>query len=483
MSNEEFKISLLVLATSKQRDEWKSIKDSYLYNMTLKTFLLTLNKEHKYVVYIGIDKNDRIFDNLEEQEVILKFSKVFPFVEIIFITMENIEKGHVTLMWNILFKHAYNNNCDYFYQCGDDMEFKTNGWINACIEKLKENKNVGLAGPINNNNRILTQAFVSRKHMEIFGFFFPKEIKNWCCDDWYNMVYYPKYLYPLQNHLCINNGGQPRYDIHNIPNFTGNGNRLIFQNNTIKLRNETQQLANYHKKILEKYIEENNLMETLGTNYGGWSIPINCKLDENSIIYSGGVGEDISFDLKINNKYKSNIILIDPTKRALKHFEEVKTYYATKKNTFSGDIQPDYLNNIQNLNPDFGKFMYINKGLYREKSVLKFYKQTNPQYVSQSLVDNMFGNDYDEVDSIKNIMSDLNHTKIDLLKLDIEGSEIDVLNQMLDDKIYPKYLCIEFDLLLKRKDPNKLTQKLVNRLQENNYKILEIKDLNITFER
>ena len=110
-------------------------------------------------------------------------------------------------------------------------------------------------------------------------------------------------------------------------------NRLIFQNNTIKLRNETQQLANYHKKILEKYIEENNLMETLGTNYGGWSIPINCKLDENSIIYSGGVGEDISFDLKINNKYKSNIILIDPTK-ALKHFEEVKTYYATKKYIF-----------------------------------------------------------------------------------------------------------------------------------------------------
>ena len=129
--------------------------------------------------------------------------------------------------------------------------------------------------------------------------------------------------------------------------------------------------------------------------------------------------------------------------------------------------------------------MYINKGLYRGKTVLKFYKQTNPQYVSQSLVDNMFGNDYDEVevDSIKNIMSDLNHTKIDLLKLDIEGSEIDVLNQMLDDKIYPKYLCIEFDLLLKRKDPNKLTEKLVNRLQENNYKILENKDLNITFER
>ena len=97
----------------------------------------------------------------------------------------------------------------------------------------------------------------------------------------------------------------------------------------------------------------------------------------------------------------------------------------------------------------------------------------------------MFSNDYDEVevDSIQNIMKTYNHNKIDLLKLDIEGSEIDVLNQMLDDEIYPTYLCIEFDLLLKNKDHDHLTQKLLKRLQENNYKILENKNLNITFER
>ena len=72
--------------------------------------------------------------------------------------------------------------------------------------------------------------------------------------------------------------------------------------------------------------------------------------------------------------------------------------------------------------------------------------------------------------------------KIDLLKLDIEGSEIDVLNQMLDDKIFPKYLCIEFDLLLKRKDFNNSTKEIVERLQKNGYKILINKNLNITFE-
>ena len=226
-------------------------------------------------------------------------------------------------------------------------------------------------------------------------------------------------------------------------------------------------------------------METLGTNYGGWAIPINAKLDSNSIVYSGGVGEDMSFDLKLEDKYKCKIFLIDPTQRAIKHYEEVKQMFKTKIIALSGNIQNDYLKNIIGLNPNFENFNYIDKGLYREKTKLKFYKQTNPDYVSQSLVLNMFGNEYDEVevDSIKNIMKEHNHTKIDLLKLDIEGSEIDVLNQMLDDEIYPTYLCIEFDLLLKNKDPNKLTEKIAKRLQSNNYKILENKNLNITFER
>jgi methyltransferase, FkbM family len=226
-------------------------------------------------------------------------------------------------------------------------------------------------------------------------------------------------------------------------------------------------------------------METLGTNYGGWAIPINAKLDSNSIVYSGGVGEDMSFDLKLEDKYKCKIFLIDPTQRAIKHYSEIKEFYRTKINNFTGNIQEDYLYNIKDLHPNFDNFTYINKGLYREKTRLKFYKQTNPNYVSQSLVLNMFGNEYDEVevDSIKNIMKEYNHTKIDLLKLDIEGSEIDVLNQMLNDQIYPRYLCIEFDLLLKNKDQNKLTEKIAKRLQSNNYKILENKNLNITFER
>jgi len=116
---------------------------------------------------------------------------------------------------------------------------------------------------------------------------------------------------------------------------------------------------------------------------------------------------------------------------------------------------------------------------------MKFFQQTNPKYVSQSLKKEMFGNDFYEVDvdSIKNLMIDNNHDKIDLLKIDIEGAEIEVINQMLDDEIYPRYLCIEFDLFLKRKDPKNKTVKLIHRLQLGGYKILFNDNMNITFQK
>lgn len=222
-----------------------------------------------------------------------------------------------------------------------------------------------------------------------------------------------------------------------------------------------------------------------GTRYGGWFLPDNCQLDHNSIIYSGGVGEDMSFDLKINHLFGSKIYLIDPTQKAIQHYQECIQYYTLSGFKFTGGIQSDYYRHIQGLQINFDDFTYIPKGLWNKKDTLKFYKQTNDQCVSQSLIDGMFSNTYDlvEVDTIKNIMKEYNHTHIDLLKIDIEGAENIVLNQMLDDHIYPKYLCIEFDLFLKRKDTDNSTQKIIHRLQENGYVIVKNEQMNITFER
>ena len=206
---------MLIPSTSKGRN-WTTIQESYLFKHTLKSFLLTYDKSHKYTFYIGIDRDDRIYDNKINIDYFIKFAKVMINIDISFVYMDNIPKGHLTVMWNKLFKIAYDDECEYFFQCGDDIEFKTNGWVEDCISKLQENNNIGLVGPVNNNPRILTQSFVSKKHMELFGYYFPPEIINWFCDDWINEVYRSiNKFFPLENHLCINVGGTPRYNVNN----------------------------------------------------------------------------------------------------------------------------------------------------------------------------------------------------------------------------------------------------------------------------
>ena len=233
------KIGILIPSTSNGRD-WKTGKETYLYSITLKSFLLTYDNEHTYMIYIGIDPGDKILDTQDFKDEVIRLASVFKNVSIKYIYMSGIAKGHLTVMWNRLFAHGLNEGCDYFFQCGDDIEFKTKGWVNDCIKKLQGYNDIGLTGPINNNPRILTQSFVSRKHFTLFGHYFPPEIINWCCDDWINGVYKSlNACFPLHQHLCVNIGGQPRYVINNDSTIN-----LNFSNNIKKLRETCETIVN-----------------------------------------------------------------------------------------------------------------------------------------------------------------------------------------------------------------------------------------------
>ncbi len=243
------KVALLVPCTSNMRSDWNCMKDTFLYHFTLKTFLATCDKEHEYVLYVGYDPGDRIFSKPEEQKVILAFPKAFKFLTVKFIEM-NAKKGHLTRMWNQLFQIAYDDGCDYFYQCGDDICFDTKGWVNDCIAILEENEGIGVAGPVNNNTQIITQGFVSRTHMKIFGEFFPETILNWGCDDWYNHVYQPYFCYILTNHYCSNEGGMPRYHVNGDKKFG-----LGYTEKVAKLRNDVREMAKKDQEKIQKFMD------------------------------------------------------------------------------------------------------------------------------------------------------------------------------------------------------------------------------------
>lgn len=69
---------------------------------------------------------------------------------------------------------------------------------------------------------------------------------------------------------------------------------------------------------------ESNLT-LFGTNYGGFYYPEDLPyLNENSVIYCIGAGEDITHDVILSHRLKCPVHIIDPTPRAIEHVKYVK---------------------------------------------------------------------------------------------------------------------------------------------------------------
>jgi FkbM family methyltransferase len=222
-------------------------------------------------------------------------------------------------------------------------------------------------------------------------------------------------------------------------------------------------------------------LKQYGTNYGGFYYPDTLDgLNENSIIYCVGAGEDISHDIEIAHQLNSSVYIFDPTPRAIQHVNYIKNIYndlqqpINNKNFGGGD--DSYMKRIIDNKINTNKFIFHNYGLYIKDDIMKFYMPSNENYVSHSLVKGMKGEKFInvEVKTLNTIMKELNHNKIDLLKIDIEGSECDVIEKMINDKIFPKYLSVDFDLgwhgeKIKDRERCMNTIKL---LQNNGYGIL-----------
>jgi len=230
-------------------------------------------------------------------------------------------------------------------------------------------------------------------------------------------------------------------------------------------------------------------MKQFGTSYGGFYLPTNLKgLSKNSIVYCVGVGEDISFDISIAKQTGADVFLFDPTPRAITHVKQVK-------NAFDANVKPVYNKRLGGGDQNYWNILFSNKvssnkihmynfGVFTKNTNIKFYQPINPDYVSYSISKNMNrSHKFIEipVKTLSTIMSDLNHKTIDLLKMDIEGVENEVLEQMLDNKIYPKYLCIDFDARRAKKNVTEFNS-LIRRLNTLGYAIIKNNDFDISFK-
>ncbi len=140
-------------------------------------------------------------------------------------------------------------------------------------------------------------------------------------------------------------------------------------------------------------------------------------LNEQSIVYSFGAGMDISWDIALIEQYGLTVHAFDPSERSIAWVE------------------------TQQLPP---QFKFYHSGVSDHDGIDSFYPPPNPKNVSYSTVRKVGVPVALPVKRLESIMQELGHSRIDILKLDIEGGEYAVIDDMLAANILPTQLLIEF---------------------------------------
>lgn len=182
-----------------------------------------------------------------------------------------------------------------------------------------------------------------------------------------------------------------------------------------------------------------------------WSIDP-AGLNAASIVYCAGAGGDISFEKEIADRFGCQVLILDPS--------------PTGAFTMS---KPE--------NQRAG-FLYEPFGLADRDATFHFdvpEDRTGASYVLRSTAPTP-----EEADgcislpclSLPTLMAKHGHTRIDLLKMDIEGFEYGVLDQILAQRIPVRQICVEFHHFLLPQFSNMDTIRTILRLKRAGYRLI-----------
>jgi FkbM family methyltransferase len=189
---------------------------------------------------------------------------------------------------------------------------------------------------------------------------------------------------------------------------------------------------------------------SLGAEGAAWSI---CPtgLGRDSIVYSVGIGTDISFDLALIERYGVTVHAFDPTPKSIAWLR------------------------TQQLP---ARFNWRQVGLAAYDGQASFFPPDNPAFISHTILPRATAGDRAiqvDVRRLSTLMCDLGHDRLDALKMDIEGAEYDVVDDILTSGVSIKQLLIEFhhrfpDISIDR------TRQAVTRLNASGYRIFFVSD-------
>ncbi len=186
-------------------------------------------------------------------------------------------------------------------------------------------------------------------------------------------------------------------------------------------------------------------LQLLGSDYGGYAIdPL--RVPQDAIVYSLGVGEDISWDLALIHRYGVTVHAFDPTPRV--------------KEWLSSQTLPE-------------QFHCHEIGIADFEGEADFYLPPRPDFVSHSVIHaRQYSHESIRVPMIRlsTAMQGLGHGRIDILKMDIEGAEYAVLEDIIRKKIRVGQILVEFHHRLSSVGTGK-TKRILSLLESYGMKI------------
>jgi FkbM family methyltransferase len=168
--------------------------------------------------------------------------------------------------------------------------------------------------------------------------------------------------------------------------------------------------------LLDAVVDGKNLFRVGRIGDGGKWLSDPTSLKSGSVVYSFGVGSDISFDVQMAGLFGCEVHMFDPGPSVEKSFANYHPGQAIGK----------------------GNFWYHAVGL-------------GPTSAKPDEADNLIIEGRKcPVKRLSEFAAELGHTHVDVLKIDIEGGEMPALLEMISsqtlEKLAVKQLCVEFHL-------------------------------------
>lgn len=210
----------------------------------------------------------------------------------------------------------------------------------------------------------------------------------------------------------------------------------------------------------------------LGTEYGGWFVPRNSlrQMNRNKILLSAGIGHDVSFDVEMQ-KNGFGVIALDPLLDCCKFAEEKLNFSEFTKVLNVG------------LGKRSGHELFFSPGSNESNS----WSLTNEHGTSTNLAIPM---ETMTLSEILELIPNANKAYI-VLKMDIEGAERIIFQDVIDHSESFDFVCIEMDFLqllpfkslAERIRRVRETRRILNSMESKDFRLVHIENFNFFWIR